>query len=145
MHFFCRNLDYLQLNRSFKEINHQGEFSYLHKAWFWILRVLNQSLWDSYTPNPIFVLLWVTFIAWNVFCEVPMRKLLLFFYEKSCYIYELYCSKNVCYWLLTVAFKNSCGHTVTLIYCWPRAKVGYPSRGAMRAPSRKLSWGRPWL
>ena len=38
------------------------------------------------------------------FLYVSMHKLLLFFYEKSCYIYELCCSKNICYWLLTIAF-----------------------------------------
>ena len=41
-----------------------------------------------------------------MFCEVPMRKLLLFFYEKSYYTYEICCSKNVCYWLLTIALKK---------------------------------------
>ena len=78
-----------------------------------------------------------------MFCEVSIRKFLLFFYEKSCYIYALCCSKNVCYWLLTIGFKNPCGHTVAPICCWLREKLRYPPRGTMHAPTRKLSWGRP--
>ena len=79
------------------------------------MRVLNQKyvssptyiklgfdLWELFIEvceTPILqilflILLLETFIAWNVFCEVPMRKLLLFFYDKSCYIYELCCFKK---------------------------------------------------